>query len=256
MPDSSKPIYAPIPARALADTRLSGTDLRLLAAIAAHDRFGRNGTGCFASQRRLAALIGAHEKAVARSAGRLVEFGYMTSERSPTNGRLVIYRVVYSEEDGLAMRGDGRSFTKSAGLRLAQTPAIGSNSATDAEASDSADRSREAAETGSKSVTETAATGNSKKKKTEPDQYVAVANIFPERDKRLREALLGNGENAERPPDKPLPVRAADRHGRHDLIEQVSHDEQLLILRALREGARPSPTLLANRLCRLARGAA
>ena len=250
-----RPIYAPIPARALADTRLSGTDLRLLAAIAAHDRFGKNGTGCFASQRRLAALIGAHEKAVARSAGRLVEFGYMTSERSPTNGRLVIYRVTYTEDDGAAMRGDGRSFTKSAGLKLAPEPGTGSRTATDHGAASSGEAPPDKAATGSKSATEKVAIGNSAEKKSAPDQCVAHANIFPERDNRLREALLGNGEIAERLPEIPPPVREAGGGCRDELMEHASIDEQLSILRELHEGARPTAGLLENRLCRLARGA-
>lgn len=256
MSDPQRPTYAPIPARALADTRLSGTDLRLLAAIAAHDRFGRNGTGCFASQRRLAALIGAHEKAVARSAGRLVEFGYVTSERSPTNGRLVIYRVIYTDDDGAAMRGDGRSFTKPAGLKLAPEPGIGSKSATDSPPPEPVENCAEDAEIGSKSATDCRPIGNSQKNKTEPIQCVARPNIFPERENRLGEARLGNGENAERPPGNAPPAREAGGGGRDEVFDQVSIDEQLMILRRLHGDARPSPGLLETRLCRLARGAA
>lgn len=256
MSEAPRPIYAPIPARALADTRLSGTDLRLLAAIAAHDRFGKNGTGCFASQRRLAALIGAHEKAVARSAGRLMECGYMTSEKSPTNGRLVIYRVIYTEDDAAAMRGDGRSFTKSAGLKLAPESGTGNRTATDTGEGASAAPTCELNGIGNNAATERVAIGNSPEKKSAPDQYVARANIFPERDNRLGEARLGNGENAERPPGNAPPANVAGKVGRDELIEQVSLDEQLTILRTLHGDARPSQSLLENRLCRLARGAA
>lgn len=254
MADTLKPTYAPIPARALADTRLSGTDLRLLAAIAAHDRFGKNGTGCFASQRRLAALIGAHEKAVARSAARLVEFGYTTTERSPTNGRLVVYRVVYTEDDAAAMRGDGRSFT--APSRLALAPATGNKSATDSGRGEAVVGPEPGAATGNKSATDRARIGNSEKNKAEKKQGAAAANIFPERDKRLREALLGNGESAGRPPDTSAAAHAAAGQGRDELLDLASIDEQVAILRRLHEGARPCSALLDSRLSRRARGAA
>lgn len=256
MSDPQRPTYAPIPARALADTRLSGTDLRLLAAIAAHDRFGKNGTGCFAAQRRLAALIGAHEKAVARAAGRLLECGYITSEKSPTNGRLVVYRVIYTEDDAAAMRGDGRSFTKAAGLKLAPKPAIGSNSVTIDEPGEAVENPDSGAGIGNSSATETRPIGNSPEKKSASDQYVARANIFPERDNRLREARLWNVENAEKPPDTAAAVNAARERRRDELIEHVSIDEQVAILRQLHEGAAPSPALMASPLCRRARGAA
>lgn len=256
MSESPRPIYAPIPARALADTRLSGTDLRLLAAIAAHDRFGKNGTGCFASQRRLAGLIGGHEKAVARAAGRLVEFGYVTSERSPTNGRLVIYRVIYTEEDGAAMRGDGRSFTKSTGLKLAPESATGNRIATDSAAAEPVENCADDAENSNKSATDSPPIGNSQKNKTEPIQCVARANIFSETDNRLREARLRKCEDAGGPPGNAPPRREAGDVGRDELIEQVSIDEQLTILRRLHGDARPSPGLLASALCQRARGAA
>lgn len=269
MSEPVKPIYAPMPARALADTRLSGTDFRLLAAIAAHDRFGKNGTGCFASQRRLAALIGAHEKAVARSAGRLVEFGYVATERSPTNGRLVIYRVVYNEDDAHAMRGDGRSFTRPAGLKLAPAPETGSNSvtneppatgnksATDSARREAVENPRSGAKTGSKSVTDQGPIGNTEKLNAQQNQGAASANIFCERDNRLREARLGKvNERGDRPPDTPPAAHGGGGQRRDELLELVSIDEQVTILRRVHEGATPSAALLGSRLCRRAKGAA
>lgn len=257
MGEPVKPIYAPIPARALADTRLSGTDLRLLAAIAAHDRFGKNGTGCFASQRRLAALVNAHEKAVARSAGRLVEFGYTTTERSPTNGRLVVYRVVYNEDDASAMRGDGRSFTAATRLALAPAPGTGSKSVTDSAAREAVENPRSREETGSRIVTDQGPIGNSEKLKAQQNQGAASANIFPERDKRLREARLWKEVERAAPaaPDRPRAPPWSEQGERDELTELVSIDEQVAILRRLGEGAKPSPALLDSRLCRRANGA-
>ena len=55
MADQPKDIYAPIPARAMADEELTAEHFRVLMAVAAHDRFNKNGKGCCASHPRLAA---------------------------------------------------------------------------------------------------------------------------------------------------------------------------------------------------------
>ena len=76
---SEKPIYSPVPARAMGDLTLSAADLRVLMAVASHDRFGSNGVGCYASHARLASILSLHEKTVARSLGRLRERGYISA---------------------------------------------------------------------------------------------------------------------------------------------------------------------------------
>lgn len=106
---SDKPCFAPIPARAIADPDLSGLDLRTLALIARHDGFNRNGRGCFASHRTMAARLGANEKSVARSIARLVDAGYLRAENQGRDGRLRVYFVHYTDEDHAAFRGDGRT---------------------------------------------------------------------------------------------------------------------------------------------------
>ena len=45
MADQPKDIYAPIPARAMADEKLTAEHFRVLMAVAAHDRFNKNGKG-------------------------------------------------------------------------------------------------------------------------------------------------------------------------------------------------------------------
>jgi DNA-binding MarR family transcriptional regulator len=83
----SKPIFAAIPARAMGDERLSALDLRVLMAIAIHDRLTANGTGCFAGNGRLASLVGCHLKSLSRSLRSLAEAGYITGRDNPLNRR-------------------------------------------------------------------------------------------------------------------------------------------------------------------------
>lgn len=94
-----KPIYAPLPARAIGDEKLTALDLRVLAALAAHDRLGANGIGCYASHPRLAALVGCHEKSLSRSLGTLAGSKYIEPGRHPLNARLRVYKVVYTDFD-------------------------------------------------------------------------------------------------------------------------------------------------------------
>ena len=51
-------IFGPIPTRAFADKELRGEDFRVLGIIAASDRFGANGTGCYAGGASLCFKIG------------------------------------------------------------------------------------------------------------------------------------------------------------------------------------------------------
>ena len=59
--------FAPLPARAMADEALAALDIRVLACLAAHDRFGANGIGCYASHLRLSGLVKCHLKSLACS---------------------------------------------------------------------------------------------------------------------------------------------------------------------------------------------
>ena len=191
-----KQIYSPVPARAMGDPALSGADLRVLMAIASHDRFGNNGTGCFASHARIASITKLHSKAVARSVGRLRDEGFITIEKNPLNGRLVIYRVVYSEEDAAAMRGDGRPGVRPTRPKAIRTGSssvtddgeIGSSTVTDDGSTGSKSVTDNSAGTGSSVVTDNPRIGNSENLKAEADQCVAPCNIFPEGNNRLREA--------------------------------------------------------------------
>ncbi len=81
--------FAAIPVRALADVRLTGSDFRLLGAIARYDRFGRNGTGCYVNARQLAQDAAVHYKHLGRQTQRLEAFGYITiGEVKQTGGAI------------------------------------------------------------------------------------------------------------------------------------------------------------------------
>ncbi len=94
-----KPRYSPVPCRAVMDKRLTAQDLRLLAAVAAHDCFGAYGKGCTAGHERLARIINAAQKSVARSFKKLLQLHYISSERTPEDRRRRTYRIIYTNED-------------------------------------------------------------------------------------------------------------------------------------------------------------
>lgn len=96
----------------MSDKSLSSEHLRILMAIAAHDRFGKNGIGCYATHRTLATIAGCHVKSLSRSIGQLAEKGYISEGTNPINKKLRVYKVVYTDDDALAMK-SGRDGTGS-----------------------------------------------------------------------------------------------------------------------------------------------
>lgn len=96
------PTYAPLPARAIGDKRLSGLHLRVLAAIALHDRLSGargQGQGCWASNKRLAEVASCNYSNLSTACTDLSRFGYLERSTHPLNKRLRIYRVVYDDGD-------------------------------------------------------------------------------------------------------------------------------------------------------------
>lgn len=92
-------LFASLPVRAIGDQRLSARHFRLLAAIAYHDRLGRNGQGCWAGRKRLGEMTGMSGTHVSDMLGDLRRFGYLTSERHPMNRRTTIHRVIYDHSN-------------------------------------------------------------------------------------------------------------------------------------------------------------
>ena len=96
-PDKPKAFSAPLPLRAIYDERLAGLDIRVLAAIAAHDRMSlhrEQGMGCTASHGTLAAEIGCNYINLGKSIKKLGDCGYVERHK-PTFGdnRGHVYRV-------------------------------------------------------------------------------------------------------------------------------------------------------------------
>ena len=92
-------IFSPTPPRAIGDERLSALDLRVLMAIAVHDRMSKNGIGCTAGHGRLAALVRYDIKSLSRSNRTLGECGYVGCRANPLNPRSRPYFVIYNEFD-------------------------------------------------------------------------------------------------------------------------------------------------------------
>lgn len=98
--------YGAIPFRALRDPRLSRLALCLLGIIAAHDRFGRNGQGCWAGVARLAQLVGCSRGAAHAALVDLAddENPYITMHEIENDGgdsrrRTYEFRVLYTDDD-------------------------------------------------------------------------------------------------------------------------------------------------------------
>ena len=83
----------------MTDKRLSAQDFRALMAIAYHDRFGKNGTGCWASYRTLAELTNCNIKSLTRSISALAEHGYVEGRVNPLNKKTRILFVIYTDDD-------------------------------------------------------------------------------------------------------------------------------------------------------------
>lgn len=91
--------FAPLPARAGRDLRLGARHWRTLHIIAMHDQLDKNGTGCWAAQRRLADLAGMDETQLSHVLNDLRKFGYVVSQINPKDRRQHIHRIVYNDDD-------------------------------------------------------------------------------------------------------------------------------------------------------------
>lgn len=115
--------FAAIPLRAMADEALTAEHFRVLMAIAAHDRFGRNGRGCYAPHPRLAQLAGCHLKSLSRSMRVLAERGYIEAAPHPYDRRQRAYRVIYNDADFLAFMAKIGNEPATNGVAIGNEPA-------------------------------------------------------------------------------------------------------------------------------------
>lgn len=167
MADERWQIFSPLPARAMADEALAALDIRVLAALAAHDRFGANGIGCYASHPRLASLVKCHLKSLSRSLRMLAEHGYIEASLHPLNRRLRVYRVVYLPADKEMMKGS-----------------IGNDTVTDTDSVEDP--------IGNQTVPEDGSIGNQHFQELEQYQSDAGLNIFSEAVRYPAEAVKDN----------------------------------------------------------------
>ena len=99
---AAKHIFGAVPARAVGDARLTGLHLRLLTAIAIHDRMSdprKQGQGCWAGNKRLAEMIGCNYTNLSTALTHLATWGYIERRVNPLNKKRRIYLVVYDDRD-------------------------------------------------------------------------------------------------------------------------------------------------------------
>ncbi|WP_373085705.1 helix-turn-helix domain-containing protein [Sneathiella sp.] len=99
---TQKPTFAPLPARAIGDQRLTGLHFRVLAVICLHDRMSGargKGQGCWASHKTLADKCGCNYTNLSTAIKELGEWGYVERSRHPMNKRQWVYRVIYTDDD-------------------------------------------------------------------------------------------------------------------------------------------------------------
>ncbi len=98
----AKITFAAIPARAVGDPRLKGLHLKVLGAVALHDRLSgarKNGQGCWAGNKRLAELIGCNYSRLSVALTDLATWGYIDRRANPMNKTRRILFIVYDERD-------------------------------------------------------------------------------------------------------------------------------------------------------------
>ncbi|ESZ17793.1 hypothetical protein X735_12560 [Mesorhizobium sp. L2C085B000] len=214
MAAASKQTYSPVPTRAIGDKTLNREDFRVLIALAAHDRFGANGVGCYASHPRLATLVGCHLKALSRSLGVLAGRGYITAKQHPLNRRLRVYSIVYTEFDAIYLKGG-----------------IGSGPVTNDEAIGSGIVTHDAP-TGSGAVTEIAPIGSGDFENSQQDQSLPEVNILGETYNRSREPILID------PVETASPTKAPFEKGARNAVSTVSVGAMLAMAeRSMKNGA-------------------
>lgn len=94
-----KAYFAPVPNRAVTDDRLRLIHYRVLALVAAHDRFGANGMGCTLSTRGIGERLKQKQGNVSNACRDLVSWGYLLPAPNPKHSQMRMLRVVYEDAD-------------------------------------------------------------------------------------------------------------------------------------------------------------
>ncbi len=99
MTTHKKQRFAPFPLPALRDHHLGALHLRTLGMVAAFDRLGKNGSGCWASQHTIAEIVGVDKARLSHSLSALRDYGCVTSEMNPDKRWFRVHRVICTDAD-------------------------------------------------------------------------------------------------------------------------------------------------------------
>ncbi len=94
--------FTTVPVRAIADTRLTALELRVLLVIALHDGMSTmkgTGPGCYARSATLAPLARTDITRFSRSVSRLIKLGYVVKEAQEHDRRRFTLRVLYGDDN-------------------------------------------------------------------------------------------------------------------------------------------------------------
>lgn len=260
----AKPTFAPLPMRCFADHDLCGADFRVLGQIAGHDQLNKNGQGCWAGQKGIAAKLKLDLTTVSKSIARLLARGYLREGEHPMDRRRRVLFVVYNEEDAEALRGDGNAHTRGALKVVRNGDGIDGESAMHRKARKARDNDRATDKIDGETTTYSAnktdrptGAGNSKlddrgaKLHGRPKLQVPVSvgesqlNIFRETEEKKKEGFEGVQAGDGLP--KPDATRRGQASGETSLWKRVDESlspaDQWELLRAVHHEARPSAAL-------------
>ena len=254
---SDAKLFAPVPFRAFADSRLRGAHFQLLGAVAMHDRMGASGHGCTASHRRIAQITGLHLTTVTKGIGELIILGYVLAEKSKRDGRRRICHIIYNADDfvAFALNADVKSVAGKPGsvaereefggrrVRLRDWKCSDSPGAIYSKIENTINKGRAVPE---QSNDKCATASNPSQERWEDSEEESPT--VQTRDAFRLVKLAANNRLA--PPDK---ATAAIDRANHTASLSVADQSQNKNL-AGAEAAKPSPALLNSRLCRRARG--
>lgn len=174
-PDADKKqMFSPVPVRAFGDRRLAASHWRVLSAIAWHDRFNKNGSGCYASHKTIAQESRIDYTNLSKCVADLADWGYIVVGVHPLGRRLRTYTVNYDETTSTTERSSNRA----SGTKNRPSAIVGQSTNYDAATDAVADDDATVGETTNHSAEIVGAVLET----SEPGQQLASDNIFPEGD--------------------------------------------------------------------------
>jgi DNA-binding MarR family transcriptional regulator len=99
---ANKLYFAPLPPRAIGDSRLTTLHFRVLACVALHDRMAgaiKRGQGCWAGPKGIATKCEANVTNVSTAINDLLRWEYLESRYHPEDKRKRVLHVLYTDDD-------------------------------------------------------------------------------------------------------------------------------------------------------------